>query len=121
MEHRSITRRGVSLVEVLVAAVLLTVGVAGSLSALLAAAQLRSRASVRENVAQALESRLGWFAATGCALASDTIIRPDSTARVRESWRVSRDSSGARLDGRAMSGAGPHAVRRSLSVSRRCP
>lgn len=113
--------RGVSLVEVLVAALLLTIGVAGSLSALLASARLRTRASVRESVAQTLESRLGWFAARACAFTADTLVRSASDARVEESWRVVRDSTGARLEGRAIGGAGPHAVRRSLSVSRRCP
>lgn len=103
------------------ATLLLTVGVAGSLSALLASARLRTRASVRESVAQALESRLGWFSARACAFTGDTLVRSATEARVEESWRVVRDSAGARLEGRVIGGAGPHEVRRSLSVSRRCP
>lgn len=107
--------------EVLVAAVLMTVGVAGSLSALLAAAQLRSRASVLEAVAQSLDSRLGWFAADACAFTGDTVMRSSSGVRLVESWRVQRDSAGARLEGRVVGGGGPHTVARTLAVSRRCP
>lgn len=116
-----ISRRGVSLVEVLVAALLLTVGMAASLSALLAAAQLRARASSREAVAQALDSRLGWFTARACLLTGDTVVRSIPGARVEESWRVRRGPEGAQLEGRAIGGAGPHAFRRDLVVDRRCP
>ena len=107
--------------EVLVAAVLLAVGVAGSLSALLAAAQLRSRASVREAVALSLETRLSWFAADACTFTGDTVLRSTSGTRLVESWRVQRDSTGARLEGRVVGGGGPHTVARTLVVSRRCP
>lgn len=114
-------RRGVTLVEVLVAALLLAIGVAGSLSALLASAQLRARASAREAVAQALDARLGWFAARACGFAGDTVVRSAPAARVEESWRVHRDSTVARLEGRAIGGSGPHAFRRALRVVRSCP
>ena len=114
-------RKGISLVEVMVAALLLAVGVAGSLSALLAAAQLRSRASVREAVALSLETRLSWFAANACAFTGDTVLRSSSGTRLVESWRVLRDSAGARLEGRVVGGGGPLTLARTLVVSRRCP
>ena len=107
--------------EVLVAAVLLAIGVGGSLNALLAASQLRSRASVRESVAQTLESRLGWFAAGACGFTGDTVVRSAAGEQVAESWRVWRDSAGVHLEGRVLRGSGAHVVRRSLAVSRRCP
>ena len=113
--------RGVSLVEVLVAAVLLTVGVGGSLNALLAAAALRSRASVRESVAQVLESRVAWFAASACGFTGDTVVRSATGALISETWFVRRDSTAVRLVGRVLAGTGSHAVRRVLEVSRRCP
>lgn len=107
--------------EVLVAAVLLTVGLAGSLGALLAAAQLRTRASVREAVAQSLESRLGWFAADACRFTGDTVLRSTVGVSLVETWRVRGDSTGVRLEGRVVGGGGPHTVARSLTVLRRCP
>lgn len=107
--------------EVLVACVLLAVGIAGSLGALLAAAQLRSRASVREAVAQSLESRLAWFAADGCGFTGDTVRRSTVGVPLVETWRVRRDSTGVRLEGRVVGGGGPHTVARTLTVSRRCP
>lgn len=113
--------RGVSLVEVLVAAVLLTVGVGGSLNALVAAAALRSRAAVRESVAQALESRLAWFAASACGFTSDTVVRSAPGVLIAETWLVRRDSLAVRLEGRVLAGSGLHTVRRVLDVRRRCP
>ena len=38
-----------------------------------------------------------------------------------ETWRVRRDSTGVRLEGRVVGGGGPHTVARTLNVSRRCP
>lgn len=60
-------RRGVSLVEVLVAATLLAVGVAGTLHALLASARLRLDADRREALVGMLLDRLAWFEAAACA------------------------------------------------------
>jgi len=91
---------GVSLVEVLVAAVLLSVGIAGCLSALTGAARLRSAAAIRESLADLAESRLSWFEGRGCALV-DTAITAPPGARMEEAWRVERDSSGVVIAGRA--------------------
>lgn len=113
------TRRGVSLVEVLVAAVLLAIGVSGALGALVAAARLRDRAGMREAVARTVESRLGWFTLHGCA-AVDTILA-DGSRGIEEQWRVTRAGAVARLEGRARSTDAGRAVRVALVHERRCP
>ncbi len=110
--------------EVVVAAVLLAIGVGGSLNALLVASQLRSLASVRDVVAEVLASRLGWFAASACGVTSDAGDPSDRLVAgvpVSESWRVWRDSEGVHLEARVLGGHGPHLVRRSLAVNRVCP
>jgi prepilin-type N-terminal cleavage/methylation domain-containing protein len=112
-------RRGLSLVEVLVAMVLLAIGIGSALSALLSAAQLRLRASAREAVAAAAEERLTWFAARSCS-ASDTVWRSGAGSAVTGSWRVTADSTGARLEGRAVRWEGAHAARLDLVAQRRC-
>ena len=56
------------------AAVLLAIGVGGALGALLAAAQLRTRASAREAVAATVEARVAWFGAAACGVAADSVV-----------------------------------------------
>jgi Tfp pilus assembly protein PilV len=114
------SRPGVSLVEVLVAAVLLAVGVGGAMSALLAAARLRDRAATREAVVRAVEARLGWFAVNACTWADTTVAATD--AGVEEAWRISRATAGmARLEGRTVGRTSGAPVRLSLVHERRCP
>lgn len=113
------SRPGVSLVEVLVAAVLLAVGVGGAMSAVLAAARLRARAGTREAVVRVVEARLGWFAGNACAAGDTTIGAMD--ARVEETWRVTRSPGSARLEGRALGRAPGTPVRLALVHERRCP
>lgn len=60
-------RPGVSLVEVLVASVLLAIGIGGTLQALLASARLRLEADRREAMVGLMLDRLAWFEAAGCA------------------------------------------------------
>ena len=60
-------RRGVSLVEVLVAATLLAIGIGGTLHALFTSARLRLDADRREAMVGLLLDRLGWFEAAACA------------------------------------------------------
>lgn len=91
-------RRGVSLPEVLVAAVLLAVGVAGCLSALATSLRLRTAAWERESLAAAAHDRLSWFAARGCSV-GDTSFGPPPSLRFREHWRVAPESGGAALFG----------------------
>jgi len=91
-------RSGVSLVEVIVASVLLSVGVAGCVAALLGSARLRARAAATEAVADAVERRLSWLETAGCS-ANDSTIRVDGV--VEERWALARDSLAARLEGHA--------------------
>lgn len=60
-------RRGVSLVEVLVASTLLAIGIGGTLHALLASARLRLDADRREAMVGLLLDRLAWFESAACA------------------------------------------------------
>ncbi|MBK7907427.1 MAG: prepilin-type N-terminal cleavage/methylation domain-containing protein [Gemmatimonadetes bacterium] len=113
------SRRGVSLVEVLVASALLAVGVSGALSALVTAARLRQRASVREAVTRRVEARLAWFTLQGCASVDTVVV--DASAAIEERWRVTRSGAVARLDGRARSVDGGRPVRVALVHERRCP
>ena len=113
-------RRGVTLAEVLVAAVLLAVGVGGALGALMTAAQLRTRASVRESVAAVVEARVAWFGAAACGLVADSVVRAGGRWRIEETWRVTRAGALVRLEGRATARAGAHHVRRALVAERRC-
>lgn len=93
-------RPGVTLVEVLVATVLLAIGVAGSLSTLSAAARLRDGARVREALAAVAHDRLGWFESLGCA-ATDTAAVDAGARGVRLSWTLRADSLGRELELRA--------------------
>jgi hypothetical protein len=109
----------VTLVEVLVASVLLAVGVSGTLGALVAAARLRSRASVREAVARTVDARLTWFSLHGCMPVDTTLA--GAVGAVEERWRVTRAGGVARLEGRARSVAGGRPVSVGLEHERRCP
>ncbi len=89
------TRPAVSLIEVLVALVLLGIGVSGTLASLSAAQRLRDSARAREELAARASDRLDWFLSAGCAV-GDTGSAADTAGRVITSWRQ-RDSSGLRL------------------------
>lgn len=110
-------RPAVSLVEVLVATVLLAVGAAGTVAALAAAARLRLVASMRESAVATAESRLAWFEARGCATPDTTIeaAPPDG-----ERWTVRHDSLSVLLAGRAERRMGERIVRVPLTVRREC-
>lgn len=114
------TRRGVSLLEVLVATLLLTVGVGGSVQALLTAGRLRARAAARERLARTVETRLHWFQARSCA-AVDTTIDGTTADAVHEQWTVQRSGVLTRLEGRARIGGRADSLRLPLSQPRRCP
>lgn len=110
-------RAAVSLVEVLVATVLLSVGVAGSVAAFAVAARTRLTAAAREGAAAAVERRLAWFEAVGCSRA-DTVVSipaPDG-----EYWVLERDSASARLAGRATRGSGARSATVELTLLREC-
>ena len=101
---RSRSRAGVTLPEVLVAAMLLGVGVAGCVASLAVSIRFRNAATAREQVAATIASRLSWFEAVGCAT-PDTTIDPPPVARTKERWEVRHDPQGVRLTGAARSAA----------------
>jgi prepilin-type N-terminal cleavage/methylation domain-containing protein len=67
-------RRGVSLLEVVVATVLLAVGVTGTLASLAAAERLRRSARGHEALAAAALDRLAWFRAAACLTGDTTMV-----------------------------------------------
>lgn len=87
-------RGGVSLIEVLVAMVLLAIGIAGTLSALAASSQLRNQARMHEELAAEAMNRLAWFESRACAQL-DTAESHTTARGVRVAWQV-RDSLGRR-------------------------
>lgn len=91
-------RSGVSLPEVLVAASLLGVGVAGCLATLATSVRLRATASTREALSTAALSRLAWFEAVAC-VAGDTVIVAAGPEESHERFTVVRDTLGAALVG----------------------
>lgn len=113
------SRRAVSLIEVLVAAVLLAVGIGATLSALTAAARLRERASLRERVARVVADRLARFVADGC-VASDTSLAM-TVGPIDERWSITRSADRARLSGRAVGALPGGIVRLRLEQERGCP
>lgn len=114
------SRSGVSLIEVLVAAVLLAVGICGTLAALAATARLRQLARDREALAAAALDRLAWFEARACAHA-DTAERATLSASdsVTVQWRVT-DSLGRRAMRFEATSAGRAPQRLTLTTSWRC-
>ena len=60
-------RRGVTLIEVLVAAMLLGVGIAGTMQAVAVSTRLRADADRREALVGLMLDRLAWFEARACA------------------------------------------------------
>lgn len=90
------SRRGTSLVEVLVASVLLGVGVSGCLSTLAVAARFHERARAREEIAAEAHDRLGWFVSQGCVVV-DTLSDASSRGLVQGEWTVLRDSLATHL------------------------
>jgi hypothetical protein len=111
----------VSLVEVLVAAVLLMVGVGGSLHALAASARLRALADAREALTAEMLDRLAWFEARACAGADTAGVGalpalPAEAPRLR--WRVEAVGTVRVLTLDARRGAG--APRVHVVTSRPC-
>ncbi len=112
-------RRGVSLPEVLVAAVLLAIGVAGCLAAMSTALRFRTMALTRESIAAHAQARLSWFDAEGCSVV-DTLVQSDAGAAVAERWELHRDSSIARLDGVASATHAGRPMRLAIGTVKRC-
>lgn len=99
------SRRGVTLIEVLVASVLLAIGIAGTLNAMVASARLRLSADAREAVVGLMLDRLAWFEANACSVSDSSGLTrladgPSATWRLTAvgSTRV-LELSGARSTG----------------------
>jgi Tfp pilus assembly protein PilV len=116
---RCTNRPGVSLPEVLVAAVLLAIGVSGCLAAVATALRFRTMALTREAMAAASQARLAWFDASGCALA-DTVVRSAANAALTERWEVRRDSSVVRFDGVTSASHAGRPMRLAIATVKRC-
>lgn len=99
------SRRGVTLIEVLVATVLLAIGIGGSLGALATALRFRTDAAARERLAATAHDRLSWFEAVGCTLPGDTTIATPPGAQGEESWSLVREPNAVRLEGFVDGGA----------------
>lgn len=112
-------RRGVSLVEVLVAATLLAVGIVGTLHTLLASARLKTDADRREALVGLLLDRLAWFEAAACA-GGDTsgVTRLADGPEARWGVRAVGVVRVLTLDGSR--GAGGRSARTHIVTSRPC-
>lgn len=106
-------RRGVTLIEVLVATVLLAVGIHGTLGALAAAQRLHRGARERDAVAARALDRLSWFAQEAC-VRGDTLAEAVEPPGVSVRWSTAGTANHRRLhwEGRvATSRAAPLTVR----------
>lgn len=112
-------RHGVALPEVLVAAALLGVGVAGCLATLSTSVRLRATATAREALAAAALSRLAWFEAVACA-ANDTVIDVDGPEQSRERFTLTRDAFGAELRGSVRALRAGSAIGLSIEARQAC-
>jgi prepilin-type N-terminal cleavage/methylation domain-containing protein len=113
------SRAGVTLVEVLVAAVLLGIGVAGTLSALATSVRFRSMALTRESIAAAGHRRLTWLEAVGCATNDTTVLSP-AGAQVTERWELRRAGNVVALDGMLEASHAAHRLRTDVRASWPC-
>lgn len=115
-----VARRGVSLIEVLVSAVLLAVGIGGTMHTLLASARLRLEADRREATAGLLLDRLSWFEAFACA-GGDTagVTRLEDGTEAR--WRVETVGASRVLSLEGARAPGQSSPRAQLLTSRSCP
>lgn len=114
------SRAGVSLTEVLVAAVLLAIGVGGCLGALSTALRFRSGAATREAMAAVASDRLTWFEAAGCTTGDSTIERPVEGIDASESWRISRDSATSIIEGKVAGRVAGVPLAIPVEARRRC-
>lgn len=106
--------------EVLVSAVLLSIGIGGTLHALLASARLRADADRREAMVGLLLDRLSWFEAFACAggdTAGVTRLADGPEAR----WRVEAVDAVRVLTLEGARGRGQFSPRTHIVTSRPCP
>lgn len=114
-----ILRRGVTLIEVLVASVLLAIGIAGTLNAMVASARLRLNADAREALVGLMLDHLAWFEAKACA-SSDTAGLTRLADGVETRWRVQAVGSIRVLELSGSVRAGASAPRTHILTSMPC-
>ncbi|MGA0920202.1 MAG: type IV pilus modification PilV family protein [Gemmatimonadaceae bacterium] len=90
-------RRGLSLVECVVAIVLCAVGLLGVTAALLTAQRLERSAEAMRRMAHQASQRISWFEAIPCPPRDTTWRQGD--AGVAATWTVARSDSGVTLVG----------------------
>lgn len=114
-------RPALSLVEVLVATVLLAVGICGTVASLAAAERLRADANRRERLAAEVSARLAWFDAVGCT-ADAASGESTSADGVRVSWLLAAIDADSvrRVAIEAEQGAGSRALRLAIETGRLC-
>ncbi len=114
-------RPALSLVEVLVATVLLAIGICGTVASLAAAERLRADANRRERLAAAVNARLAWFDAVGCTTgaSSGAAISADGVTVTWTLGAFDADSvRGVAID--AAHGVGRRALHLSIATRRLC-
>lgn len=114
-------RPALSLVEVLVATVLLAVGISGTVASLAAAERLRADANRRERLAAEVNARLAWFDAVGCSAEATSGVTTSSDG-VRVAWTLSAITADSvrRVDIDAAHGEGSRALRLAIATGRLC-
>ncbi len=113
------SRPGVSLVETVVAAVLLMLGIGGTMHALAGSARLRSDADAREVLTGLLLDRLAWFEASAC-VSGDTSGVSAASVQPTLRWRVQAVGTRRVLTMDAVRAPGRRAPRTHIVTSRTC-
>lgn len=96
LRHQASQRAGLSIVEVLVALVLVAIGMMGVAGSTAIAFRTTLDAARRREAAQRASSRIAQIAASGCALAMAG-ASTDSARQVSEQWSVSMPVNGFAL------------------------
>lgn len=112
-------RRGVTLIEVLVAAVLLAVGISGTLHAMAASFRLRVDADAREQLVGLMLDRLAWLEARACTQA-DTAAVTRVPGGPEAAWSLRAVGSTRILEIRGARRAGGGGARSHILTSLQC-
>lgn len=111
------SRFGVSLVECLVALLLLMFGSAGLCTLLLTATRLAQHARLRDQMVGVAARAVARFTATPCASHRDTVWEVAPSDGVRAQWRLAYRDSAGHLSGTVLAVGTPLHVQ----IARRCP
>jgi len=113
------TRAGLSLIECLIALVILTIGVSATSAVLLTALRVERNASMKLDVTRVASAHLTAFVSAPCPIRDSAWAR-NRVGGIREQWAIVVEDSGASLIGsvEVIAPPAPHAV--PLAVRRRC-